>query len=395
MKRFLKKILGKETIARLWHLPKAVLAAALYGFPGRSLTVIAVAGTKGKTSTAYFISQLLDKLGIANVLFSTAALKINGEESLNSLKLTTPTPFFLQRFLYRAKRRGCTHAVLEVSSHAIVQRRLWGVPLQYVVLTNLMPDHQEFHASGKEYQQTHLALITSRLKLLVLNGDDPNLTSFQNLSVPQLVVHESGSFQESNIACARAAVESLGIKSEKIIPFLASLRSAPGRMEKIDEGQQFQVIVDYAHSPESLRAFFENLPRVTIGKVIVVFGGCGERDPAMRPVMGAILDSHSNTVIVTNDDPYSEDPESISGQLLDGIVNKERDRDLFVILDRRDAIKKALLAAHDGDIVCILGKGAEQWQVFKNKKIPWDDRVVVRELLHEKISQPTTLKANG
>mgnify|MGYP001561575773 FL=1 len=115
----------------------------------------------------------------------------------------------------------------------------------------------------------------------------------------------------------------------------------------------------------------------------------------MRPVIGAILDSHSNTVIVTNDDPYSEDPESISGQLLDGIVNKERDRDLFVILDRRDAIKKALLAAHDGDIVCILGKGAEQWQVFKNKKIPWDDRVVVRELLHEKISQPTTLKANG
>lgn len=386
MKRFVKKLLGKELIARLWHLPKAILAAALYGFPARSLIVIAVAGTKGKTSTAYFISQLLDGVGIPNALFSTAALKIDGQETLNTLKLTTPTPFFLQRFLRRAQKRGCTHAVLEVSSHAIVQRRLWGVPVHTVVLTNLMPDHQEFHASSEEYQQTHLSLITQKLKTLIINGDDSNLASFQNLPVPQRVVHESGSFQAVNIECARAAVEALGIPSQQILPLLSSLRSAPGRMERIDEGQPFRVIVDYAHSPESLQAFFENLPREAGKKVIAVFGGCGERDKATRPIMGAILDSRADTLIITNDDPYSENPEEIAMQLLGGIVRKQPDRDAFVILDRQEAIKRALHTAQDGDTVCILGKGAEQWQVFKNKKIPWDDRRIVRDILLQIVS---------
>lgn len=395
MKSLLKKILPWRLVNLFWHLPKSILASFLHGFPAHKLTCIAVAGTKGKTSTAYFLSQILDQAGIRHILLSTAALKIGEQEQLNPIKLTSPTPFFLQEKLRQSVQEGCTHAIIEVSSHAIKQYRIWGVVFDIVVITNLMSDHLEYHADSDEYRTIHKQLISPKTKFLVLNTDDPDLESFKSLSVRQIPACPSspdytklksmpipvpGDYNLMNILCAAKAAQALSIPRDCISQSLSTLRPAPGRMEYIREGQSFDVIVDYAHSVDSLTAFFHAIRECVSGSVIAVFGACGDRDPAMRPLMGKVLDEYADSIIVTTDDTYTEDPASISTQVLSGITRKDT-KTLFSIPDRRTAIEQALSLAHNGDTVCILGKGAETMQILGNKKLPWDDRAVARDLL--------------
>lgn len=397
MKQLLKKFFSKSFINIFWHKPQAFFAAFRYGFPAKKMTVVAVAGTKGKTSTAYFISHILDEVGVKNALVCTAALKIAGEEMMNVLKMTTPSSHFLQKFFRQALKSGCTHVVLEVSSHAIEQHRVLGIPFPFVVLTNLMPDHLEYHATAEEYRSVHKKLITPSLKKIILNGNDQYLAEFIRRKIPKIIFQQSDtlveqlrsegvpmmhSFNISNILAAYHAVVALGVVAHgQIVSALKTLRGAPGRLERIDEGQPFIVIVDYAHSVDSLTGFFTAIKQETGGRIIVVYGGCGDRDPNQRPKMGEILDRNADSIVITNDDPYSENPETIAAQLMAGITKKKTNENIWILLDRKEAIKKALLVAQKGDIVCILGKGAEQWQVFKNTRIPWDDRTVVRTLL--------------
>lgn len=397
MKSLLKKIIPQKFIRNFWHLPKAMLATLIFGFPAKKMICIAVAGTKGKTSTAYYLSHLLDSAHIKNTLFSTGALKTAGDERLNTLKLTTPTPFFLNVFLKRAKKRGCTHAVIEVSSHAIDQYRIWGVPFSYIILTNLTPDHLEYHANHEEYIDIHTRLATKKTRALFLNGDDTNLKPFMSLSAAKIITASdplkekikaisplSGAFNVTNLLLAMHTARELGIPDDIIFAAIKTAKNAPGRTEKIQEGQSFDVIVDYAHSPESLKNFFEAFRLGCTKRIISVFGACGDRDPQQRPWMGKILDTYSDVCIVTTDDPYSERPETIAAHVQSGIMQKKQGETLFAISDRKEAIRKALFIARAGDCVCILGKGAEQWQVFGangTKKIPWDDRDIARELL--------------
>lgn len=396
MKRFLKALIPDQFLNLFWHLPKSVLAAIVYGFPGKKLTIIGVAGTKGKTSTAYYISHFLDRAEKKNVLFTTAVIKLAGKESLNSLKLTTPTPFFLQSLLRKAVSAECTHAVLEISSHGIKQSRFWGTPLKHIVITNLSPDHLEYHGTETDYRNTHVKLVQSTAASLVLNGDDPHLANFPQRSDTVLFSASSeqgnflrqktplaGSFNLANLLAAFTVCRSLGIDEQTLYSAVNSITSAPGRMERIN-GMPFDIIVDYAHSPESLTSFFNAIRPTVQGKIIAVFGACGDRDKTKRPIMGSILDTLCDMLVITNDDPYSEDPQDIAEGLLRGIGHKEKGRDLFIELDRKEAIRKALSLAEKNDCVCVLGKGAEQWQVFKTKKIPWDDRHVIKEMLVDK-----------
>jgi len=176
----------------------------------------------------------------------------------------------------------------------------------------------------------------------------------------------------------------LGIADDTILAAIKTVTSAPGRTEKIQAGQPFDVIVDYAHSPESLKNFFEAFRSAYKKKIIAVFGACGDRDPQQRPWMGKILDTYADVCIITTDDPYSEDPKIIATQVQSGVMQKKLAETLFIIPDRKEAIRKACSLAQSGDCVCILGKGAEQWQVFGangTKKIPWDDRKVTKEIL--------------
>lgn len=434
IKNFLKRILPENFILWSWHYPKAVLAAFCYGFPAKGLTVIGVAGTKGKTTTCHLIAQILETAGKKTAMVSTAALKIGSSEELNSIKMTTPSPFFLQRFTRRAVKAGCQYLVLETSSHALVQYRTFGIPFKAAVLTNLMPDHLEYHKTAKAYQASHQKMFSRHLRYLILNGDDPNSEEFlkipfsgqkiiyglnqsalSDISSPTELktivaervslaptgssffvktpagsteIHLSllGKFNVYNALAALGLAFSQNISLETVKVALEKFRGAPGRMERIDAGQNFDVFVDYAHSPDSLINLFGVISSLKRGKVIVVFGACGERDASQRPRMGEILDENADYLIVTNDDPYGEDPEKIARDLVSGIKNKILGENLWKILDRKSAIEKAFSLAKDGDSVLILGKGAEQWQIFKDKKVPWDDRKMAEEIL-EKLSK--------
>ncbi len=418
-KNFIKKILPENFILCFWHYPKAVLAAFLYNFPAKKLIVIGVAGTKGKTTSCSLISQILEKGGKKTAVMSTAILKIGEKQELNKIKMTTPCSLFLQRFIKKAVKAGCRYLILETSSHALVQHRVFGIPYQVVVLTNMMPDHLEYHKTAKDYSESHKKMFTSKLKYLIINSDDFHLKSFLDLRVPNsqtityglknkktilakdIYLNTKGSIftiemaQDSikvnlpllgkfNIynALAGAAVGiSQDINLTKIKNRLEKVNQIPGRVEKIDAQQNFEIIVDYAHSPESLDNFFKAILPLKKTRMITVFGACGERDARKRPLMGKIIAQNSDYIIITNDDPYGEDPEKIAKQVLAGIENKDFNRSLFKILDRKIAIKKAFTLAKQGDLVLILGKGAEQWQVFKDKKIPWDDRKIAKELV--------------
>ncbi len=396
IKKTIRVVISENLINTCWHLPRAFFAACINGFPARNLTCIAVAGTKGKTSTSYFLSQFLDAAHIPNALLCTAAIKLPGDEKLNALKMTTPDVFYIQQFFKKSIQAHCTHAILEVSSHAIAQHRIFGIPFSIVVLPTLMPDHLEYHATAKDYQDIHKKLITPNLKTLVLNADDTNLALFQKL-IPSKTKTVSltdeisktiqsarkdiqGNFMISNIRCAFEAALACGIELSLCNQTLQTLQSAPGRWEYINQQQNFSVIVDYAHSPDSLQNFLSAVKQTCTEKLIIVFGACGDRDKHQREPMGIILDRYADTIIITTDDSYSEEPEAIAKQLAKGIRNKTSDS-FFTILDRKEAIRKAISLANKDDVVCILGKGAEQWQILQDKKIPWDDRKIVRELL--------------
>jgi UDP-N-acetylmuramoyl-L-alanyl-D-glutamate--2,6-diaminopimelate ligase len=390
MKKFLRKIIPSVLVDACWHFPRAVLAHILYGFPSRRLVCIAVAGTKGKTSTAYFLHDILQHTGTETALFSTAGGKIKNSEFLNTWKMTTPSPFALQHFLARARRMGCTHTVIEVSSHALRQHRVWGIPFTIVVITNLDSDHLEYHATANEYRTLHTQLPSPHTRTIIINAadrhsalfsSDKRTISFSHTDALQSCIKKLGQWwaplQTQNIVAAWSAAQALNKNDQDICDGLMDVSAPPGRFEEIRADQQFKVIVDYAHSPESLSYFFSHIRPLVRGRLIVVFGACGDRDASKRPVMGALLETYADHIVLTTDDPYSEDPKDIARQVAAGIKNNTPS----IILDRKEAIAHALSYARGDDCVCILGKGAEQLQIFKNKKIPWDDRAIARECL--------------
>jgi len=420
IKSFLKKLIPRFFLEKFWHYPKSAFASLIYGKPAKNLKIIGVAGTKGKTTTCHLIAHILEKSQKKVAMISTASLKIKENKKLNHLKMTTPSPFFLQKFIKKAVKKGCQYLVLEISSHALSQYRIFGIPFSVVVFTNLIPDHLEYHQNKKEYQKVHLKILGKSLKYLILNRDDPSLekillspiknlkkitfgikkdadilakdifltekgTSFkiktgkESISVNLRLL---GKFNIYNALAATTVSLSQKIDLLKIKEALEDFKGTPGRIEIIKSKKNFKVIVDYAHSPESLKNLFEAIKPIKKGKVITIFGACGERDKAKRPLMGEIIDKNSDYFIVTNDDPYSENPEEIAKELISGIKTKNLNENFFKILDRKEAIKKGISLAKENDLVLVLGKGAEQWQVFKNKKIPWDDRRIVKEILN-------------
>lgn len=418
----LRKITPYKLIL-LTHKARAVLAALIYGFPGGKIRAIGVAGTKGKTTTTNLIARILEKNGHKVAMLSTANFQIGEKKWLNNIKLTTPSPFYLQKFLKRAVKEKCDYVIVEVSSHGLVQYRHLGIPYKTVVLTNMMSDHLDYHKTYENYKNSHNVLITKNLENLIVNYDDKDcrnfleargvkkyafsLKGYQEIKNARLVKAEEMIFDdkgsrfvisapddkqkisspfmgEINIYNSLAAASvglAQGIDLSVIKKALELPENIPGRLEKIDEGQKFQVIIDYAHSPDSLESVYKTIKPNVKNKMIAVLGGTGDRDKTYRVKCGALADRYADTIIVTNEDPYSEDPEDIINQVMSGIKDKIMDRNLFRISDRCEAIRKAFELASDSDTVIITGKGAEQFIVAGDKKIPWDDRVVAREEL--------------
>ncbi|MDP3741100.1 MAG: UDP-N-acetylmuramoyl-L-alanyl-D-glutamate--2,6-diaminopimelate ligase [bacterium] len=405
---FLRRLLGQRRI-NLYHLVAAIAANLIYGFPSRKLKVIGVTGTDGKTTTVNLIASVL-KQGGKKVSFLSSINAQIGEQTFDTgLHTTTPSSFLLQKLLAKMVRAGSDFAVLEVTSHALDQHRVWGIDFQTAVLTNITPEHLDYHKTFEEYSATKMKLFKN-VEYGVVNNDflgskqrfttygldskaqiwadeiteDLQSTNFSvNILNSKFKIHLQlpGKFNVLNALAAISVGQIYKIPKEDMISGLLAVKSIPGRMEYIEEGQDFLAMVDFAHTPNALKNLLSFVRAKIAGKIVLVFGSAGERDAQKRPEMGKVAAEFADMIVITREDNRSEKVEKISEQIISGMGQKIRDRDYFVIPDRREALRFALQKARKSDIVVITGKGHEQSLNIDGQETPWDDRRVMREEL--------------
>lgn len=393
MKKFIPKF-----IFNIYHYLLALIGAIVYCFPSRKLIVIGVTGTNGKSTVVHLITEILEKLGHKTASISSIRFKIIEKEWKNILKMTMPGRMKIQKFLRQAVNSGCKYAVLEITSEGIKQHRHKFIDFDGVVFTNLTKEHIEAHkgfenykkAKGKLFQE--LEKSPKKNKFVILNIDDPNFEYFSRLFsgkkyffgidnknaeiTPEkinLQIQLLGKFNIYNSLAAYCVGSALGIEKNKILETLKLAKNAPGRMELVINNS-FKVFVDYAHTPDGLINVYKTLGR----NLICVLGSCGGgRDKWKRPEMGKIASDYCKNIILTNEDPFDEPPMSIIDQIANGIDSEKL---VYKIINRREAVNKALSLAKDSDIVIITGKGCEQYiRIEKGKTILWDDRKVVQD----------------
>ena len=351
------------------------VAAAFHGHPSRRLRVAGVTGTNGKTTVTWLLRAVLEAAGMPTGVIGT----LGGAR-------TTPESTDLQALLAGFVEEGRQAVAMEVSSHALDQHRVDGTWFEVVGFTNLSQDHLDYHGDMESYFAAKAALFTPGFaRIGVVNADDPwgrRLLEEARIEVrPYSVRPDFGSdagFQAANAACAAAMADVLGVDRATVEAGLAGAEPVPGRYEHVDAGQPFAVVVDYAHTPDALRAVLTTARGETDGRVLLVFGCGGDRDRGKRPLMGKVAAELSDLAVLTNDNPRSEDPVEIMTAVLAGVPLR---RSVLVEPDRRAAIALVLEAAHPGDVVVIAGKGHETGQTTGDTTVPFDDRVVARELL--------------
>lgn len=406
LKRFLPVALVRPLLPA-YHRMMAFLLAASYGFPARHMTVIGVTGTKGKSSVSDMLFTVLHHAGYPAAVAGTIRFAIKDTSEPNLFKMTMPGRGFIHAFLARARKAGATHAVVEITSESVRQHRHRYLFLNGLVFTNLQKEHIESHGSFENYAAAkleigkELARSPKRPRAMIANADDERSAPYLALPVEETfpfsydtvsdVVHGPGtvaftyegvrfgmklpgSFSVMNALAVIHAARFLGVPLTDIADALAALERIPGRTERIEEGQDFQAIVDYAHTPDSLKALYEAYP---VRKICVLGNTGGGRDTWKRPEMGKIAETYCDTVILTNEDPYEEDPRVIVDAMAEGMEKKP-----VIIMDRREAIAHALSLAHTGDAVLITGKGTDPYIMEANDtRTPWSDAQVVREEL--------------
>lgn len=409
MKRLLQKLLP-EFVFSWYHLAWAFCSALFYGFPSKKLKVIGVTGTDGKTTTVYLISQMLNNLGSKTAFFSSAFYGIGNKTWENEYERTMPGWYILQSFLKKAVKANCQYVVLEVASEGIRQHRHRFIDFQTAVLTNLSPEHIERHQGFKNYKKAKGKLFKAvgPKGVIIVNQDDENrkyflsfpaqdkktygFSSLAQVSASECQVNQKGiSFKvqgESfhldlmgrfNISNALAAIcvgLSEGFSLKQISSAFKNIKPVPGRMEIIIK-EPLTVIVDYALTPNALEKLYSTIKEIFTGRLIGVLGAAGGgRDRWKRPKLGKIASLYLDKIILTSEDPYDEKPEII----IDQIAQRTDLKKIEKIIDRRKAIARALKIAQPGDVVIITGKGGDQWMHLPDdKKIPWDDREVVKE----------------
>jgi UDP-N-acetylmuramoyl-L-alanyl-D-glutamate--2,6-diaminopimelate ligase len=428
LKNLIKKLLPKLFL-NWYHLILAYLGNLIYLFPSEKLIVIGVTGTKGKSTTVALTAKICEEAGFKTAAISTVIIKIGENEKINPYKMTMPGRFFLSRFLRQAVNANCQIAVIESSSEGVLQSRHVGIHYDAMVFTNLTPEHVEAHGGFENYKQAKLTFFRNLEKAahkkihgqkipksIVANIDSEHAKDFLNFQVDnkitfgkaeqanvrgeKMIASEdgvsfavngteidlklNGVFDFYNALAALSTARVLGIDLATAKTAIEKVDNVPGRMEVINEGQNFQVMVDYAHEPESLKQLFQTVEDWKHNRIIHVFGSAGGgRDTAKRTTLGKLAGKLADLVIVTNEDSFDEDPGDIIQAIAEGaeISGKVLGKNLFREPDRRLAITKALQMAEENDLVLITGKGTEQKMVFADRTIPWDDRTVTREEL--------------
>lgn len=442
MKKFLRKLFPQSTKNK-YHKFQANWSNLSSGNPSKKIKLIGVTGTKGKTTICNLIAAIFDAAGIKSAMETTINTKIAGSVTMHTDKsrwVTTPPTRVINNFLKKAIAAGCEYAILEVTSQAIDQHRVWGLNFDVLVFSNLSHDHIDYHGSKENYLAAKLKVFTDNPgATAIINADDPVSNAFFEIknkrqvpfSVKRSVeagaglvarkILESptgsiftavsegnqttidlqipGMFNVSNALAAVATAMVCEVPFDKIKLGLEGVSGVPGRMEriKVSPKQDFEVIVDYAHNADSLKNVYETIRQALAkrgGKVIAVLGATGRRDKTKRPIMGALAGKFSDLVFVTNEDPYDEDPMEIIDTVAAGVLKGKKGKwrlntNYWKILDRHEAISTAIGMAGHGDIVIITGKGAEEvMAVGENKFEPFSDRRVVKYELQKRFNMP-------
>ena len=415
--QFLKKVIPKpvlDEVLPFYHYGLAYLADLWYRHPSKEIMVIGVTGTKGKSTVTELMTRILEANGHKVASLSTIQFKIGDEIERNLFKMTMPGRFFVQKFLRRAVTAGCTHAVVEITSEGARQYRHRFLDLDALIFTNLTPEHIESHGSFEKYKQAKLSiakqveLATKRPRFIIANIDDEHGVDFLNFDVENKLpyslkdlslysLHRDsvslvfgditirvpmiGLFNVYNILASITLARAFGISFTTIDKALRNIDKIAGRVERFSSSKEatknITAVVDYAHTPDSLEKLYQAFPEVS--KVCILGNTGGGRDTWKRPEMGEIADRYCEKIILTNEDPYDENPRAIVEQMAKGIKNQNK---LEIIMDRREAIRHAFEIAPDGSFVLITGKGTDPYIMGpKGTKTPWSDAEVVQEEL--------------
>jgi UDP-N-acetylmuramoyl-L-alanyl-D-glutamate--2,6-diaminopimelate ligase len=428
VRKIVKSIIPKDLFRKIepWgHLAEAILFNIIHGFPARNLKVIGVTGTNGKTTTSFMIHNMLDKAGYSVGLLTTVGYGM-GDKIIPQVEhmTTMPVPQLLSRIKH-LKKQGAKWLVLEVTSHALGQNRVWGIPIDIAVMTNVTHEHLDYHGTFENYRAAKIKLFKMAgsnrkgRQVGVINADDPSAEMFAaavknpilygiekgNIVAKDIKMTSSGStynttigtetyaincalpgsFNVSNSLAAVVVGQTLGLGKYQIEQGIASLKGVEGRMFNVEEGQNFEVIVDYAHTPDSFEKLFKDIKPVVKGKLIVMFGSAGRRDVAKRAVQGQLAGKYADLVVVTEEDDRDEDGKEILNQIAAGAVSKGKKQgtDLFLVHDRTEAIRFALDKAKKGDTVLLLGKGHEKNIERAHGFDDWDEVATTKAAIHK------------
>lgn len=418
MRRLIKKLIPRALFRRIepfGHLCEAIILNILYGFPARGMKIIGVTGTNGKTTTAFFIHRMLHEAGYKTGLMSTVAYGVGDDIKPQMTHMTSQTvPVMLKRFK-QMRAAGAEWVVLETTSHALAQHRVWGLPYTIAVLTNITHEHLSYHGTFERYVAAKRMMFTQTngnrrgLRIGIVNADDPNAELFAGSignpvtygtnnadiqatnivlspdSVQYDAVHGKnkyrircglpGSFNVYNSLAAIGVGEAVGLSRKQIEKGIAALESVEGRMTRIDEGQDFTVIVDYAHTPDSYEKLFKDIKPVVKGRLLVLFGSLGGGDEAKRAIQGELAGTYADEVVITEEDNRAEDPARIKRMITEGAqkAGKKTGKNLFLVDKRPEAIQFIIDRAKKGDTVLLLGKGHEKTIEDSDGEHPWDE----------------------
>lgn len=388
-----------RSLKGLYHLAVAIAANIWFGFPSRSLTVIGITGTDGKTTTTTMVYEILKKAGIKASMITSVHAVVGGRQYDTGFHVTTPTAWWVQRYLREAVDHGDTHMVLEVTSHALSQYRVFGVVFAVSAITNITHEHLDWHGTFEKYVQTKLTLLRQG-KIAVINRDEANVyisgmpyiarkryitygirrDSMVNPKTHPFKLRVPGIFNRYNALAALAVSEALDIKRATAVRALTRFRGVAGRMEVVKE-KPFKVIVDFAHTPNALEKALATVRKMTRKHVIHVFGSAGLRDQSKRPLMGAAAGRFADIIVLTEEDYRTENLEDIMDAIATGIPDGKT---VYRYPNRRDALIFALSSARPGDIVIATGKGHEKSLCRGTKEYPWNDRDEIKKILKKK-----------
>lgn len=385
----------------IYHWLVALLANIFFMFPARKLTVIGVTGTDGKTTTVNLIYHILKESGYQVSMISTTGAIIKDKKYPLGFHVTTPSPFILQKFIAKAvdENKDKNFLVLEVTSHAIDQNRIFGISFYISVLTNVSNEHLDYHKTFENYLETKTKLL-QKSKISIINKDDDSYQSVKKIlaNTKGKVVSYSldgkadfvfekekissdliGDFNKSNLMAAYAVCRTLGISKELIQKAINTFQLPEGRMEVVYD-KKFSIVVDFAHTPNSFEQLLSAIKPNVKGKLIHVFGSAGERDSEKRPEMGKISAKYADILVLTSEDPRSEDPNRIIDEILE---NVDKNKQIYKIANRSEAIRKAIEIAKRGDLIVVTGKGHEKSMNLGEGEIPWSDKKEILQILKQ------------